>query len=146
MGARVKAFGATTLRAEHVEEREGGVYLHFIGKEGIEHNHRIRDDGLAKMLLERKRNAAERDGRLFATSDDRLRNYTKENLDHGKFFPKDFRTKVANQLAVAEIRRLSESPPKTEKERKGRIKQVAEAVSHVLGNRSEEHTSELQSL
>jgi DNA topoisomerase I len=130
--AKVKAYGATTLRAEHVVEAEDGVRLRFIGKEGVAHDHLIGDPKLAAMLLERKATAGERGGQLFKTSYDKVARYAK-TLDAGKFSPKDFRTIRANQLAVAEIAK-NPTPPANNKEYKARVKAVAEKVSGVLGN------------
>lgn len=134
-GGKVKAYGATTLRAEHVEESPEGVRLHFIGKEGVEHNHLIRDPELAKMLLERKRSADERDGKLFGTDYDKVSAYAK-TLDTGRFTPKDWRTIKANTLALEAID--SQPPPASAKEYKAKVKAVAEKVSSVLGNRAQQ--------
>lgn len=132
-GAKVKAYGATTLRAEHVVESPDGVRLQFVGKEGVHHDHLIRNPELATMLVERKKSADQRNGRLFDTNYNEVAKYAK-SLDSGRFTPKDFRTIRANELAVAEIAKNS-VPPKTEKEYKARVKAVAEKVSSVLGNR-----------
>ena len=86
------------------------------------------------MLLERKTSAGDRGGKLFGVSDGQLSDFCK-SLDHGRFSPKDFRTKRANEIAVAEVAKLAAQPPKNDDERKARIRQVAEAVSHKLGNR-----------
>jgi DNA topoisomerase I len=131
--AKVKAFGATTLRAEHVVETGDGVRLQFVGKEGVYHDHLIRNPDLAQMLLARKATAGSRGGKLFATDYDRVAKYAK-SLDTGRFTPKDFRTIRANQLAIAEIGKAAD-PPANEKEYKARVKAVAERVSGVLGNR-----------
>ena len=131
--AKVKAFGATTLRAEHVVEAPDGVRLQFIGKEGVYHDHLIANKDLASMLLDRKRTADSRGGKLFDTDYDKVRDYAHQ-LDGGRFSPKDFRTKRANELAIAEISKQPD-PPKNAKEYKARVKAVAERVSHVLGNK-----------
>jgi DNA topoisomerase IB len=131
--AKVKAFGATTLRAEHVVRAEDGVRLQFIGKEGIAHNHLIRNPALAKELLRRKQMAGTRGGKLFDTTYDKVAAYSK-TLDDGRFTPKDFRTIKANAMAVVEIAAATK-PPKTLKEYKARVKAVAEKVAGVLGNR-----------
>ncbi len=133
--AKAKAYGATTLRAEHVVEAADGVRLQFIGKEGVAHDHLVRDPVLAKELLERKRTAEERDGKLFNTNDSKLRSYT-DTLDHGRFGPKDFRTLKATRLAIAAMQGVD--PPKTMKDYKAKVKSVAEKVSHVLGNRPQQ--------
>lgn len=135
--AKVKAYGATTLRAEHVEQDpDGAVRLHFIGKEGIEHNHVIRNPDLAKMLVDRKQTAGERGGRLFDTTDDKLRSFT-GTLGGGGFTPKDFRTMKATLLAADELKKNADCC-KDKKEYKAAVKQVATAVSHVLGNRPQQ--------
>jgi DNA topoisomerase-1 len=139
--AKVKAYGATTLLGQHVtpvyEDVEGrgpilqGVRLQFIGKEGVSHDHLIRDPELAAMLLKRSK-AVGPDGKLFDTNDGKLRDYTR-TLDGGDFTPKDFRTMLATHLALEEIKRLPN--PASEKQYKAQVKQVAERVSRVLGNK-----------
>ena len=131
-GGKVKAYGATTLRAEHVEEGPDGVRLHFVGKEGVEHNHLIKDPELAKELVRRKRTAGERGGKLFGVDYDKVSAYAK-TLDTGRFTPKDWRTIRANALAIGHINSIP--PPKSVKEYKAAVKAVAERVSSVLGNR-----------
>ena len=131
--AKVKAYGATTLKAEHVVEGpDGSVRLQFIGKEGVAHDHLIRNPELAKMLLARKKQPADETGRLFGTDSNKLQKYTK-TLDGGLFTPKDFRTLKATTLAIKLVRKLQR--PKDMKEFKLRVKEVAEKVSHVLGNK-----------
>jgi DNA topoisomerase IB len=132
--AKVKAFGATTLLGDHVKPQpDGGVRLQFIGKEGVYHDHLIRNPDLAKMLVERKNTSEERGGKLFATNYDKVAAYA-STLDGGKFSPKDWRTTLANKLAIAEIAKDS-SVPAGMKEYKARVKAVGTVVSHVLGNK-----------
>ena len=130
-GAKVKAYGATTLRAEHVKVQGKQVVLDFIGKEGIRNHYPVKNPDLAKMLLERKKTAKSRGGRLFDTDAEHLRSYA-SGLDGGGFLVKDFRTARGTAVAVAEIKRRP--PPKDEKEFKARVKEVATAVSQVLNN------------
>lgn len=132
--AKVKAYGATTLEGRHVVEVEDGVRLQFVGKEGVYHDHLIRNSALAKMLLGRKKDAGD-DGRLFKTDYEKVAAYAR-TLDSGRFTPKDFRTLKATSLATEAIRGMPR--PKTEKERKAAIKTVAERVSNVLGNRPQQ--------
>jgi DNA topoisomerase IB len=131
--SKTKAYGATTLQAEHVVHAPEGVRLQFAGKEGIAQDHLIHDPQLAKMLVDRKSAAGQRGGRLFAVDDGDLRRYV-ASLDSGRFLPKDFRTKLANQIAIREISQCARAPA-TSRERQRAIKAVAEAVSRVLGNR-----------
>jgi DNA topoisomerase I len=131
--AKAKAYGATTLRPEHVVESEDGVRLQFVGKEGVFHDHLIRNPELAKELVRRKNNPV--DGKLFGTTDARLLAFSK-TLDHGRFTPKDFRTLKATTLAIDAINELPK--PKTAKERQKAMLEVAARVSHVLGNRPQQ--------
>lgn len=134
-GADVKAYGATTLLGQHVHEHQGMVWLDFVGKEGVRHVHKIRNPELAAMLLERKAKAGW-DGKLFNTNYGKVARYSSK-LNGGKFTPKDFRTVKATTMAVKLVSRY-DSPPATEKEYKARVKEVAEKVSGVLGNRPQQ--------
>ena len=134
--AKVKAYGATTLRAEHVVESPEGVRLQFIGKEGVSHNHLVRDPELAKVLLQRKATAGKRDGKLFATDEKKLNAYIR-TLDGGKFTAKDFRTLKATRLAVEHIKQIGDCC-KDMKSYKASVKAVAEHVSSVLGNKPQQ--------
>ena len=131
--AKVKAYGATTLEARHVVQSKEGIRLVFVGKEGINHDHLIRDPELAFMLLKRKKAAGSPDGTLFQTSDARVRDFV-AGLDGGKFSPKDFRTSAASRMArdmvAADPRRSRDI-----KEHMKRVKAVAERVSSLLGNK-----------
>jgi DNA topoisomerase-1 len=131
-GAEAKAYGATTLEGRHVVRAKDGVRLQFIGKEGVYHDHLIRNPALAKMLTDRAK-AAGPNGRLFDTDYASVAKYTKEKLDGGAFTPKDFRTMKATQLAIDAVNAALK--PTTEKEYKAAVKEVAEKVSGVLGNR-----------
>ena len=97
--AKVKAYGATTLEARHIVETKDEVRLQFIGKEGIAHDHLVRDKKLAEMLVARKKAAGKPDARIFNTNDTKVREFTQQR-DGGKFTPKDFRTSVATILAT----------------------------------------------
>lgn len=131
-GGKVKAYGATTLRAEHViENADGSVNLKFIGKEGVSHDHKIGNPELASMLVERAKTAGQRGGKLFDTNYDKVVSYAK-TLDHGRFTPKDFRTIKANSMAVELV---GKSAPKNMKEYKSAVMGVAKTVSAKLGNR-----------
>ena len=124
----LKSHGATTLEGRNVVKSKDGVRLQFVGKEGVWHDHLITNPKLAEMLTDR----ASKGGKLFGVSDAQLSAFTKQ-LDHGRFSPKDFRTKRANEIAVDEIQKRG--IPKDDTERKQFVKQVAETVSNKLGNR-----------
>lgn len=126
----LKSHGATTLEGRHVVEKDGGVYVEFMGKESVWHSHRIRDEALGAMLMARKRAAGDR-GLLFATNAAKVGKYAR-TLDGGKFTPKDFRTQLATGMAAEAIAGMP--MPANEKARKAAIKDVGARVSHVLGN------------
>lgn len=124
-----QAYGATTLRAEHVvQDKDGSVRLKFTGKKGVDLDIPISEPSVAKMLVERKK----RGGRLFATDDKKLRDYV-HTLNGGSFKPKDFRTLRGTSLAIREIQRIG-GTPKDQKDYQKKVRQVADVVSKALGN------------
>jgi DNA topoisomerase-1 len=130
--AKVKAYGATTLEGQHVVHEDGEIYLRFIGKKGVNINLRVEDQGLARSLYERSQRAGA-NGRLFGeVSDGTLRDFVREQLDHGGYHPKDFRT----YLGTTEAQKIVETmpAPKGEKEYKKAVMGVAKQVSAKLGN------------
>ena len=131
-GAKVKAYGASTLEGRHVVPQEdGSVWLQFVGKEGVKHDHKIRNPDLAKELVRRSKEAGP-NGKIFNTNEGLVSKHVK-TLDGGKFTPKDLRTIRANNLAIQTIK--DTPPPKNLKEYKSAVKTVAEKVSGVLGNK-----------
>ena len=130
--ARKKAYGATTLQARHVVQSNDGVRLQFAGKEGISHNHLVRDPELAKMLLERKDAAGDRKGKLFKTNEKKTNEFVK-TLGSGGFTAKDFRTSLATRTA-RDMVAADPEPPRSAKEHKIRVNAVAVKVSRLLGN------------
>ena len=50
----VKAYGATTLKGQHVVEESGQVYLRFVGKKGVSQSHLVPNKKLSEMLLNRR--------------------------------------------------------------------------------------------
>ncbi len=126
----LKSHGATTLEGRHVVEDNGKVFLRFVGKESVYHNHEIKDPDLAKMLLERKKASGE-DGQLFDTDEGNLSRYVRK-LDGGKFTPKDLRTIRGTKYAIEVVQTME--PPTNEKEYKAKVKEVGEIVCKLLGN------------
>lgn len=130
-GAEKKAYGATTLKSEHVVVKGSDVYLRFTGKKGVSLNLKM-PSSVAPMLVERAKAAGE-DERLFpATSDKRLLEQA-HSLDDGKFKTKDFRTHLGTKTA-ANLVRKTKPVPTDEKSYKAAVKKVATEVSKVLGN------------
>jgi DNA topoisomerase IB len=127
----LKSYGATTLESRHVVQGKDGVRLQFVGKEGVWHDHLVRDPELAKMLVARTK----RNGKLFDTDYAKVTKYVK-GLDGGHFSPKDLRTKRANLLALAAVQSVGRAKPfNDEKAYKAAVMEVAKKVSGVLGNR-----------
>lgn len=128
-GAKVKAYGATTLEGKHVVINDDGtVNLNFIGKKGVQNNIRVEDKELIKYLKERAKN---QDEKIFKANNQSLLNHV-HTLDGGSFKTKDFRTLLGTKTAMAIVEK--EEPPKTEKEYKKKVIAVAKQVAQKLGN------------
>ena len=129
-GAKVKAYGATTLEGRHVVETAEGVRLRFVGKKGVNINLLVDDKEIAAMLLKRKKSAGS-DGPLFSISEKALLSHV-HSLDHGNFMTKDFRTLLGTKTALREVEKSPK--PKDEKDYKKRVMAVAKTVAARLGN------------
>jgi DNA topoisomerase-1 len=132
-GAEKQAYGATTLLGKHVKIAEdGSVSLQFVGKKGVDLDIPVQDSHLKAVLVKRAKFAGE-NGKLFDVDDDSLRDYT-HTLDGGNFKPKDFRTRLATETAVDEVKKFGKTMPTNMKEYKKMVKAVATVVSKKLGN------------
>jgi DNA topoisomerase IB len=131
-GAKVKAYGATTLKGEHVVvEEDGRVYLRFTGKKGVNLNIEVTDKGTAEMLARRAESAGA-DGQLFPkVSDQSLREYS-HTLDGGGFKTKDMRTALGTREAGDQVNAMP--APKNAKEYQKSVMAVAKRVAARLGN------------
>jgi DNA topoisomerase-1 len=128
-GAR-KAYGATTLKPSHVQYGKAGqMYLRFVGKKGVDLSIQVDDPKVVAML---KARAAAGKAKLFDTTDANLRAYA-DTLDGGRFSPKDFRTLRGTRTAIEEVAKRKR-PPKTQKDYKRFVRDVADVVSRKLGN------------
>lgn len=126
----VQAFGATTLRGEHVVQTDTGVRLQYVGKKGVSLDIPIDNPDTASMLTERATSVGP-DGRLFDTDAHTLLQYT-HTLGSGDFKVKDFRTLVGTSMAKSEIAKIP--APTTKTGFKKAVSQVAKSVSRKLGN------------
>lgn len=126
--AAEKAYGATTLRAEHVKTDGKTTRLEFVGKKGVHLNLPVTDAHLADELRKR----AKQDGPLFPNvSAGSLLRYVGK-LGGGGFRTKDLRTLVGTKTAQNEI---SNTPlPKSISQYKKQVKDVANVVASKLGN------------
>lgn len=130
-GAKVKAYGATTLEGRHVVVDGDKTFLRFVGKKGVSLNLPVTDKGIAKMLVNRAKKAGT-NGQLFSSiNSNSLLKYV-HSFDGGGFKTKDFRTLLATKTANDMIQKSK--PPKTEAEYKKRVMEIAKIVSTKLGN------------
>lgn len=119
------AYGASTLKAEHITVKGNTISFNFTGKKGVEQSHKLTDKRLADYLRDKKR------GALFKVTQDEVRAYLK-GTGHGDFLVKDFRTYIANDVALEVIEKIPE--PQDAKSLKKAVKAVCEAVAAKLGN------------
>jgi DNA topoisomerase I len=130
------SYGATTLLGRHVVSKsDGSVSLDFVtGKsKGQSKEFPVTDSSVSKMLVMRAK-AAGPDGNLFDTDAVSLRRYSKSK-DGGGFKTKDFRTALATETAISEVKRIGTRRKFTsKKEYKEAVKEVATAVSNKIGN------------
>lgn len=123
----VKAYGATTLKGQHVVEENGNVYLRFVGKKGVSQNHLVSDKNLANMLLKRKKDAGD-NGDLFDTTSTKLR----VALKPLGIKPKDLRTSLATRTAKEALKNI---PAVTDAKEFAKIRNsVGDVVCEILGN------------
>jgi DNA topoisomerase-1 len=130
-GAEKKAFGATTLKGEHVKiDEDGSVSLKFVGKKGVNLSIPVEDEAIARMLINRKKSAGD-NGQLFLINERQLLDHV-HSLDHGNFKTKDFRTLLGTRTAIGIINKFPK--PNSQKDREKLVKQVAVEVARKLGN------------
>ena len=131
-GAKVKAYGASTLEGRHVVINGDDVRLKFIGKKGVSIDLPVENKSLAAMLKARATKAGT-NGRVFngVTSSSLLSTMHGE-LDHGGYKTKDLRTHLATSTAHKLV--SSMPAPKDAKTYKKQVLEVAKAISAKLGN------------
>jgi DNA topoisomerase-1 len=100
-GAKIKAYGASTLRAEHVKIEGDVVHFDFIGKLGVRQQHSINDAALVSDLRARMR----RGDALFSTNDVKVRKYL-HSISDKDFKVHDFRTWNATEAARHAIEQI----------------------------------------
>lgn len=129
-GAKVQAYGATTLQTKHVKVEGSVTSFDFVGKKGVHIQLTSVDRDMARMLKTKLRGKKDGDT-LFRTTDSKVRDYMQSRGGRG-FMPKDFRTYVATSTALEAIKNLA--PATGEKEFKKMRLAVAKRVSAQLGN------------
>lgn len=127
-GAEEQAYGASTLKDEHVTIEGSMVRLTFVGKHGKRLNIPVEDEQLATILQERL--DEDPGGELFQVDDAGIRTYL-SGVQEG-LRPKDFRTFLATATAYKLAREIE--PPQDESSYRKAKRQIAERVSTLLGN------------
>ncbi len=123
-----QAYGASNLLGKHAKVDGDTVTFDFIGKEGVQQYHVIKDPLIAKMVA-----GKEPDERIFKTNAEKVRNAWKE-LGGEKVH--DIRSLLATRIAKNIIAKTIK--PNNDKEYRALQKKVAEAASKKLGNRPSE--------
>ena len=129
--SKKKAYGATTLQGNHLVLEGNSLFLRFVGKDGVDHNHEVINPELKDMLLKRKESVGEND-QIFSITDVDLR----ATLKPFGLKSKDLRTICAIRNAKQKLKDI----PSTDnpKEYDKTIKQVCDYVCGILGNRREQ--------
>ena len=130
-GAAKKAYGATTLKGEHVVTDDNGTSLKFVGKKGVSLDIKIEDPKLAAALQDRAKKAGP-DGSLFPNVTDKsLLDHT-HTMGDGSFKTKDLRTHLGTKTAAELVRSMP--VPTDAKSHKAAVMAVAKQVAAKLGN------------
>lgn len=127
-GAKVKAYGATTLLAEHVSIDGDTVAFDFTGKLGVQQQHTIVDAALATDLAARKAKG----GRLFNTSPDKVLAALRTAAGTQDIKVHDLRTWNATSLAAELIQ--ANPAPETETDYWLKRDQIGDVVARKLGD------------
>ena len=125
-GADKTAFGASTLKTNHVKIDGDRVQFGFTGKKGVRINKIVHDSQLASLLKDRLKNK----GKLFNVTDGQVRDYLHSR--DGEFKVKDFRTWKGTSVAIREIQKMK--PPAEGKPFLKAQRIVAKKVARELGN------------
>lgn len=125
--SKVQAFGASTLRGEHVSVEGDTVTFDFPGKKGVRQQHTVTDPVIAGMMQEAKSGHA-----IFTTRDSKIRDAWKSKYGGEKVH--DLRHVVATEIAEKELINSVPPRPKTEREKKRLIKSIAKTAAKKLGN------------
>ena len=126
--AKVKAYGISTLKPEHVKVSGNKVSFDFIAKKGVHFTRTVIDQKMAEIFSSRLSTG----GDIFDTNDKRVRKYFKSIKGMKDFDVKDFRTYNGTKSALREIARM---PKPTDKMMYAKQRmEVARIVSAELGN------------
>lgn len=130
-GAKVQAYGATTLLGKHVVQKGGETRLQFTGKKGVKIDLPVADRSVAGMLKIRAKSAGPNAELFPQVSGSSLLSYS-HTLNGGKFKTKDFRTLRGTREAQSLMKAIK--PPTSAKEYRKSVMVVAKGVATKLGN------------
>jgi DNA topoisomerase I len=131
-GAEKQAYGATTLKGEHVTtDKDGNTVLQFVGKKGKDLSIPVTDPAIAKDLQQRAKQSGP-DQQIFPNAHSRHLLSHVQKLAGASFKTKDFRTLLGTKIAAAEVANMP--VPKSAAEYKKYATAVAKKVSETLGN------------
>ena len=131
-GAEKQAYGATTLKGEHVYvEPDGSVRLKFVGKKGVDLDLPVADKKVAAVLQRRAKRVGPSGDIFPSVSASTLLRYV-HSLDGGGFKTKDFRTLLGTRQALKEMKTFK--VPRNPTQYKKQVREVAKRVAAVLGN------------
>lgn len=129
-GAEKQAYGASTLRKEHVRVDGDVVHFAFTGKKGVSITKELHNPQIARIIEDRLANA--QGDRLFNTSDSHVIAMLREVSGNDSFKTKDFRTWQGTSKAVEVMATIV--PPTSKKEYDKAVLAVSKAVAAHLGN------------
>jgi DNA topoisomerase-1 len=125
--AETEAFGASTLRGEHVKVKGDTVTFDFPGKKGVQQQHSLKDSVVAGWF-----GGVKPEENLFKTRDVKVREAWQEK--YGGVKVHDIRHAVASELAKANLAKLIPPKPKNKKESDALKTKVGTIVGEKLGN------------
>ena len=127
-GAEKKAYGASTLHREHVKVKGSEIKFDFGSKRS---GHMVKVVSDRELAADIKRRIL-RGGKLFDTTDGKVRNYLR-SIPYGDGFKvHDFRTFIATSVAIDMIKGMPK--PKNKSEYKKFRNEVGDKVAEVLGD------------
>lgn len=125
--AETEAFGASTLRGEHVKINGDTVTFDFSGKKGVRQQHSLKDSMVASWF-----GGVKPEENLFKTKDVKVREAWQEK--YGGVKVHDIRHVVASELAKTNLAKLIPPKPKNKKEADALKTKVGTIVGEKLGN------------
>lgn len=132
--SKVKAYGTTTLQAQHVKVTGNNVEFTFTGKKGVNiHLVQENDPELAKVIKKQLAGKGPQD-KLFDTTPEKTISYIRSATGNPKMKNHDLRTHLANVEALKAIRDYGNVAPQSKADFNRMRNEVGDVVSAKLGN------------